>query len=185
MTMMPTEAAPGQYHRPSFLSKEWIYYADPSEAPKPRTNYGMEPDDGHPRFLHGILILAKKDYRFSIPPGWHPHDLKWTDACESSLIVKIKDYKIPRNGRLEFRDMVMDLPGDTPPKRSRSFDVFTCNGDGIYPVEIIKDDQGVFPRTRRSSGCVGFIVLGVVEQRDDEDGGDRYLWWLAWRGRHR
>lgn len=66
MTMTPTEAAPGQsrsairlsiymqcflifvsyntgqYHRPSRLSSEWTYYADPSEAPKPRTNYGMQ-----------------------------------------------------------------------------------------------------------------------------------------------
>lgn len=25
------------------------------------------------------------------------------------ILVKIKDYKIPKNGRLEFRDMVMDV----------------------------------------------------------------------------
>lgn len=26
-----------------------------------------------------------------------------------SMLVKIKDYRIPKNGRLEFRDMVMDV----------------------------------------------------------------------------
>jgi len=88
----------------------------------------------------GILILARKDYRFAIPPGYHPLHLTWTQKCESSSLIRVGDYKIPENGRIEFRDKSAEGPGCWSTKK---FEVLTGAGDGIYPVEIIKDIKGV------------------------------------------
>ncbi|KAJ7834090.1 hypothetical protein B0H13DRAFT_2110106 [Mycena leptocephala] len=92
-------------------------------------------DDTRP----GILILARKDYAFSIPPGYRPRDMEWTAGCESSSLVKVGDYRIPENGCLEFRDKI----AHGIPKLPGHFEVLSGAGDGIYPVEIIKDPQGI------------------------------------------
>ncbi|KAE9407053.1 hypothetical protein BT96DRAFT_174641 [Gymnopus androsaceus JB14] len=174
ITMSPTDEEAGQYHRSGRGSKEWVHYPDPSTAPKPRTNYGyyksvvdFGPENrnkmwnlltamrtslaGDPR--PAFLILARKDYKFSIPPGYFPKDIDWTKECEPSLLVKISDYKIPANGRLAFQDMLEDAPFEdvlfslsssrTPRAPPSNFNMFTFNGDGIYPVQIIKNDEGV------------------------------------------
>ncbi|KAJ7355382.1 hypothetical protein DFH08DRAFT_852338 [Mycena albidolilacea] len=157
--MTPTRLRPGQYHH-NADEREWNYYANPSEAPPPRTSCGFyrsvvdlteargqvwdlflgmrEPmmrDDTRP----GILILARKNYAFAIPPGYRPRDMEWTAGCESSSLVKVGDYIIPENGCLEFRDKI----AHGIPKLSGHFEVLSGAGDGIYPVEIIKDAQGI------------------------------------------
>ncbi|KAJ7281658.1 hypothetical protein C8J57DRAFT_1500346 [Mycena rebaudengoi] len=160
LIMAPTRLQPGQYHH-TVEDREWKHYPCPSQAPEPRTNYGFyrsvvdlgaeargqvwnlflamrEPmmrGDMRP----GILILARKDYAFSIAPGYHPNDVKWTAACESSSLVKVGDYTIPANGCLEFRDRMAHGINEAP----EVFEVLSGAGDGIYPVEIIKDARGV------------------------------------------
>ncbi|KAJ7760458.1 hypothetical protein B0H16DRAFT_1532361 [Mycena metata] len=104
----------------------------------------------------GILIIARKDYAFAIPPGYRPRDVEWTAGCESSSLVKVGDYRIPENGCLEFRDKI----AHGIPELAEHFEVLSGAGDGlnefliskplteilrlgIYPVEIIKNPQGI------------------------------------------
>ncbi|KAJ6591692.1 hypothetical protein DFH09DRAFT_1137723 [Mycena vulgaris] len=160
LIMTPTRLQPGQYHH-NVEDREWAYYAKPAKAPPPRRSYGFyrsvvdlgaeargkvwdlflamrEPmmrGDTRP----GILIIARKNYPFSIPPGYKPRDVQWTAGCESSSLVKVGDYRIPDNGCLEFRDKI----AHGIPESAGHFEVLSGAGDGIYPVEIIKDPQGI------------------------------------------
>ncbi|KAF8216378.1 hypothetical protein K438DRAFT_1925557 [Mycena galopus ATCC 62051] len=170
LIMTPTRLRPGkavsriiirgQYHH-NADEREWNYYPNPAKAPPPRSSYGfyrsvvdfgkeargqvwdlflamMEPmtrDDLRP----GVLILARKNYAFAIPPGYRPRDVEWTAGCECSSLVKVGDYKIPENGCLEFRDKI----AHGIPKSAGHFEVLSGAGDGIYPVEIIKDPHGL------------------------------------------
>ncbi|KAJ6621362.1 hypothetical protein B0H10DRAFT_1002795 [Mycena sp. CBHHK59/15] len=64
-------------------------------------------NDTRPAFL----ILARKDYAFSIPPGYNSKNVKWTAACESSClglskVFKVGDCRILDNGYVEFRDRI-------------------------------------------------------------------------------
>ncbi|KAJ7733259.1 hypothetical protein DFH07DRAFT_845912 [Mycena maculata] len=158
--MAPTRLRPGQYHHHA-EDREWNYYETPSEAPHPRKSYGfyrsvvdfgieakgqvwdlflamrepMMQGDTRP----GILIIARKDYAFSVPPGYRPRDMQWTAGCESSSLVKVGDYRIPDNGCLEFRDKIARGIRES----AGHFEVLSGAGDGIYPVEIIKDAEGL------------------------------------------
>ncbi|KAJ7449594.1 hypothetical protein FB451DRAFT_749252 [Mycena latifolia] len=158
--MAPTRLRPGQYHH-NVEDREWKYYANPAKVPMPRMSYGFyrsvvdlgteargqvwnlfvamrEPmmrGDTRP----GILIIAQKDYAFSIPLGYRPKDVQWTAGCECSSLVKVGDYRIPDNGCLEFRDKI----AHGIPQSAGHFEVLSGAGDGIYPVEIIKDPHGV------------------------------------------
>ncbi|KAJ7180554.1 hypothetical protein C8R46DRAFT_1069820 [Mycena filopes] len=170
LIMTPTRLRPGQYHH-NADEREWKYYADPADAPLPRRSYGfyrsvvdlgqargqvwdlflamrepMARDDTRP----GILIIARKDYAFAIPSGYRPRDVEWTAGCECSSLIKVGDYQIPENGCLEFRDKIAHVidPNATFPCRvfphwPGHFEVLSGAGDGIYPVEIIKDPQGL------------------------------------------
>ncbi|KAJ7115856.1 hypothetical protein C8R44DRAFT_215802 [Mycena epipterygia] len=156
----PTRLRPGQYHR-NVEDREWKFYANPSKAPTPRRSYGFyrsvvdlgieargqvwdlflamrEPmmrGDTRP----GILMIARKDYAFSIPPGYKPKDVQWTAGCECSSLVKVGDYRVPDNGCLEFRDKI----AHGIPESAGHFEILSGAGDGIYPIEIIKDAEGI------------------------------------------
>ncbi|KAJ7623303.1 hypothetical protein FB45DRAFT_925208 [Roridomyces roridus] len=159
LIMAPTRLRPGLYHHHA-QDREWSYYEDPDEAPRPRDSFGfyrsvvdfgaeargqvwhlflamrepMKQDDTRP----GVLIIARKDYAFSIPPGYKPDDVQWAAGCECSSLVKVGDYTIPDNGCLEFRDTI----AHGIPESAGYFEVLSGAGDGIYPVEIVKDPQG-------------------------------------------
>ncbi|KAJ7043508.1 hypothetical protein C8F04DRAFT_1072305 [Mycena alexandri] len=191
LIMTPTRLRPGQYHH-NADEREWKYYADPAKAPSPRRSYGFyrsvvdfgqeargqlwdlflamrEPiarDDTRP----GILIIARKDYAFAIPPGYRPRDVEWTAGCEPSSLVKVGDYRIPENGCLEFRDKI----AHGIPELAGHFEVLSGAGDGIYPVEIIKNPQGIVTcvsdevnagrkRRRKSTGDMLDITKGFLK----------------------
>ncbi|KAJ6493665.1 hypothetical protein C8R47DRAFT_1213933 [Mycena vitilis] len=189
LIMTPTRLRPGkcQYHH-NADEREWKYYADPSQAPPPRMSYGFyrsvvdfgieargkiwdlflamrEPmmrDDTRP----GIVILARKNYAFAIPPGYRPRDVEWTAGCECSSLIKVGDYTIPANGCLEFRDKIAH---QGIPKLAGHFEVLSGAGDGIYPVEIIKDPQGLVSKVH-FDGQGDVNVAGPQEGVLSEDG---------------
>ncbi|KAF7318002.1 hypothetical protein MKEN_00888700 [Mycena kentingensis (nom. inval.)] len=157
--MAPTRLRPGVYQH-DVCDAEWKHYTDPTHAPTPRSNYGfyrsvvdlgleaigqvwnlfvamrepMMSGDMRP----GILVLARKDYAFKIPPGYRPYDIDWTKDCECSSLVKVCDYTIPDNGCIEFKDHIAHGISD-----GRQFEVLAGAGDGIYPIEIVRDSSGV------------------------------------------
>ncbi|KAJ7504490.1 hypothetical protein B0H11DRAFT_1982587 [Mycena galericulata] len=184
--MAPTRLRPGQYHHHAD-DREWAYYENPADAPKPRTSFGfyrsvvdfgieargqvwdlflamrepMKRGDTRP----GILFIARKNYEFSIPPGYRPRDVQWTAACECSSLVKVGDYKIPDNGCLEFRDKI----AHGIPQSAGYFEVLSGAGDGIYPVEVIKDPEGLVTCVK-----VRFDGQGDVNLDSPEEGRQNY-----------
>ncbi|CAK5273975.1 unnamed protein product [Mycena citricolor] len=160
LVMSPSGLRSGQYHHEK-RDPQWTFFENVQEAPAPRQSFGFYRsvvDLGAPArgqawdlFLAmrepmikgdtrpGILILASKTYQFSIPPGYRPFDAKWTAACECSSLVKVGDYRIPESGCIEFRDSV---PSGSNDQSDDSFQVLSGAGDGIYPVEIIRDADG-------------------------------------------
>nr|GAT46750.1 predicted protein [Mycena chlorophos] len=159
LIMTSTRLRPGVYHH-DVRDQEWKHYADPTEAPRPRLSYGFyrsvvdlgreaggqtwnllvgmrEPlmsGDMRP----GVLILARDDYEFAVPPGYRPQDVSWTKNCESSSLIKVGDYMIPPNGCLEFRDRIAHGIPEAPGR----FEVLSGAGDGIYPISVIRDAEG-------------------------------------------
>ncbi|KAJ7066724.1 hypothetical protein C8F01DRAFT_1124300 [Mycena amicta] len=159
LILTPTRLRPGIYHH-DVADNEWKYYADPAEAPNPRSSYGfyrsvvdlgtdaigevwnlfiaMREPMMNADMRPGILVLARKDYGFAIPPGYRPLDVQWTAGCECSSLVKVCDYKIPENGCLEFRDRI----AHGIPEAVGHFEVLSGAGDGIYPIQLIRDVHG-------------------------------------------
>ncbi|KAJ7155518.1 hypothetical protein C8R43DRAFT_1000223 [Mycena crocata] len=181
LIMAPTRLQPGQYHH-DVQDREWKHYANAAAAPPPRKSYGFyrsvvdlgveargqiwdlflamrEPmmrNDTHP----GILIIARKDYAFSIPPGYKPTDVEWTAGCESSSLIKVGDYRVPGNGCLEFRDKI----AHGIPETAGHFEVLSGAGDGIYPVEIVRDSTGIINCVKVRFDGQGDVNLDVSIQ---------------------